>query len=259
MKYVLFLIPFLATPALAQEDLFKGLSLSDRIQITFRSGGTITGQVVQNPGMRKKVDPAADPSKPQEVDFSKENEVTLDLGWEYPGLNGTMTIPKREIKDLRKLQNLDQATLDRLRGEKKKIEAQLAAQNAERRAAEKKRDEEARQAMLKLEKAKREAEKHAAKSGATADKMDRLKKGMDLMEKYPSSDWGPDRLKSIAQRAASKFPVTPDEQEFVQNFDVIQDARNAVTPDKGGSGGSSGTSGSGGTDTKEKPPEEQKP
>jgi hypothetical protein len=256
MKYALFLLPFLAAPAFAQEDVFKGLAVGDRVKITFRSGGTITGQVVPNPGMKKKMDPAVNGNIPQEVDYSKENEVTLDVSWEYPGLNGTMTIPKREIKDLNKLQNLDQATLDRLRSEKKKIEAQLAAQNAERRAAEKKRDEEARQAMLKLEKAKREAEKAAAKSGATADKMERLKKGMDLMEKYPTTDWGPDRLKAIAQRAASKFPVTPEEQEFVQNFDVIQDARNAVTQDKGGSSGTSGTSGS---ENKEKPPEEQKP
>jgi len=259
MKYAFFFLPFLAAPALAQEDVFKGLSLGDRVQITFRSGGTITGQVVANPGMRKRLEAPGDTNKPQEVDYTKENEVTLDLSWEYPGLNGTMTILKREIKDLRKLQHLDQATLDRLRAEKRKIESQLAAQNAERRAAEKKRDEEARQAWLKLEKAKREAERNAAKSGATADKLDRLKKGMELMEKYPASEWGSDKIKDIARRASTKLPVTPDETEFVQNFDVIQEARSAVNADKTGSGGTSGTSGTTGSENKEKPPEEQKP
>ena len=79
MKYSLMLLPFLATAASAQEDVWKQLAKGDRVQITFRSGNMIMGTLDNKP-----MDPRL---KPGAVDYSAVNEVTLDVSLEYPGLN----------------------------------------------------------------------------------------------------------------------------------------------------------------------------
>ena len=57
----------------------------------------------------------ADPRvAPGPIDYSEASEVTIDLSLEYPGLNGTMTVAKKEIKEIRKLQNLDPQTMKRI-------------------------------------------------------------------------------------------------------------------------------------------------
>src|SRR6185369_843405 len=90
MKYSLMLLPLLASVASAQEDIWKTLAKGDRVQITFRSGNMLLGNLAPKPG-----DPRVAPAV---VDYSAATEITLDLSLEYPGLNGTMTVPRKEIK-----------------------------------------------------------------------------------------------------------------------------------------------------------------
>src|SRR5687767_2004812 len=118
MKYSLLLLPFLASVATAQDDPWKSLAKGDRIQVTFRSGNTILGNLTGKP---------IDPRLPaQNVDYSTATEITIDVSLEYPGLNGTMTIPKKEIKEVRKLGNLDAASMKKIQEEMARIQKQAA-------------------------------------------------------------------------------------------------------------------------------------
>src|SRR5262245_29925838 len=119
MKYSLLVLPLLASVAAAQDDVWKSLADGDRVQITFRSGNMIMGVLAHRP---------ADPRVKQgATDYSAVNELTIDVSYEYPGLNGTMTVPKKEIKEVRKIQNMDAATMKRVREELQKIQQQSAA------------------------------------------------------------------------------------------------------------------------------------
>jgi len=78
---------------MAQDDPWKSLTKGDRVQVMFRSGNTILGNLTGKP-----LDPRLAPGP---IDYSSVSEITIDVSLEYPGLNGTMTIPKKEIKERR--------------------------------------------------------------------------------------------------------------------------------------------------------------
>jgi hypothetical protein len=206
MKYSLLLLPFLASTASAQEDIWKLLNKGDRVQVTFRSGNMLLGNLAPKP---------ADPRlAPAAVDYSTATEITLDLSLEYPGLNGTMTIPRKEIKEIRKLQNLDAATMKRIQEEMKRIQAQAAADDAERRAREAERDkvkQKERDAALAIEKDK---EKDKEKGAALLKEFEELQKGKELLRRFPPDKYGPQTLKDLVDMGIRRQPVPPDVREF---------------------------------------------
>jgi hypothetical protein len=241
MKYMLILLPFLASTASAQEDVWKLLKKGDRVQITFRSGNMISGQLTAKPG-----DPRF---KAPELDFTQATEVTIDVSLEYPGLNGTMTIPKKEIKEIRLLQNLDPVTRQRLEEEVKKMKLQAAADEAARKASDDERTKAAAAAAAAA--AKRDnAQKTASKKGEDLIKeADDLKKGMDLLARFPPDKWGPQTMKEIADKTIRNQRVTADERDFVdpETQRLWQMALQYAAAQKGPDGG-----------TKEKATEEKK-
>ena len=65
----------LAAVSAGQEDMYKGLALGDRVEVSFVSGSTITGKLV--------VPPRAPNEAPVEsIDYVKEKSLTLDLSLE---------------------------------------------------------------------------------------------------------------------------------------------------------------------------------
>jgi rRNA maturation endonuclease Nob1 len=207
MKYTLILLPLLASTASAQEDVWKLLKKGDRVQVTFRSGNMISGQIDAKPG-----DPRI---KGPELDFSQASEITIDVSLEYPGLNGTMTVPKKEIKEIRLLQNLDPITRKRLEDEVKKIKAQAASDEAARKVSDEERNKAAAAAAAAA--AKRDsAQKSASQKGEDLVKeAEDLKKGLDLLARFPPDKWGPQTMKEIADKTIRNQRVTGDEREFV--------------------------------------------
>src|SRR6185295_9475109 len=184
MRYALLLLPFLASTASAQDDVWKTLNKGDRIQVTFRSGNMLLGNLDNKP---------ADPRlAPVATDYSTASEITIDLSLEYPGLNGTMTIPKKEIKEIRKLQNLDPATMKRIQEEMKRIQALAAADEASRKSSESERD-----------KAKEEEGKDEKKEKTTGEEvlkeLDDLRKGKELLKRFPPDKWGPQTASQVAE------------------------------------------------------------
>ncbi|HLY11906.1 MAG TPA: hypothetical protein VKW04_21575 [Planctomycetota bacterium] len=207
MNYILLLLPLLALPASAQDDVWKTLSKGDRVQVTFRSGNMIQGQVTGRP---------SDPRIPDSVvDYSQATEITLDVSLEYPGLNGTISIPRSEVKEIRKLQNLDSATMKRIQDEVARIKQQAAADDSARRTAELDRDKAAKKAREDAEKLDKNAADLKNKGAAAVKDLEDLQKGLDLLKKFPPGQFGPDTAKIVADKALRKQPVTQAETEFL--------------------------------------------
>ena len=252
----LYLALSLLPPAQSADEFYKDLKVGDRIRVTFRSGNTITGLLTPPPSAAppKKAPPrpaksggkaAAAEEPPEEpIDFSKLPALTLDLSWEYPGLNGTLTIEKKEVRSIEKLQNLDPATLRRLAEEKKKIQEDLARQNEELRKEAERREKEARELADRLRKEEEEKVKALGQEQELAEKLDRVKKYKEVLARFPpSAGWGPERLQEISRKAQLKLPVTLEERAFAENFQLWNEA---VTAQKENS-------------KEEKKPEEKKP
>jgi len=206
MKYSLLVLPLLASAAFAQDDVWKNLSNGDRVQITFRSGNMIMGTLSHKP-----VDPR---TKPAAIDYSTVTELTLDLSYEYPGLNGTMTIAKKEIKEVRKIQNMDPATMKRVREELQKIQQQSASDEAARKSAESDRDKAALAARDKLIKESEEGKADKDKGAALLQDFNELQKGKELLQRFPPDKFGPQTLKDMADMAVRKQPVPLEYREF---------------------------------------------
>ena len=172
-------------------------------------------------------------SENEAVDFSKEPAITIDLGLEYPGLDGTMSIPKTEIRNLRKLQNLDEATLKRLIEEKKRVKEEMAKEEASRRAEEQGR---VSRAEAEAEAARKTQEEKEASSGtidSLIKKQERLDKGKLLLKKFPPPEWGEHKIAEIAKKGVNKLPVTPAEREFSENIKLWAEALQYEQEQKG--------------------------
>ncbi|HLF94783.1 MAG TPA: hypothetical protein VJB14_15060 [Planctomycetota bacterium] len=224
MKYTLLILPFLAASAWGQtEDVYKNLALGDRVQVTFRSGGTITGNLA-----RSRVGLKPGVTLDQAVDYSKEDSVTVDLSWEYPGLEGTMTILKREIREVKKLQTLDKETMERLKKQKAEVQKDLERQNAQNKADSEKREKDAQEEARKLaEKARRDKEL-TGKTGDVTEKLEKLKLGFELLKEFPpEAGWSAEKLKEIGGKAQRKQPVTEQENKFLQNYALWAEAKSA--------------------------------
>jgi len=207
MKYSLLLLPFLVSTAAAQDDIWKSLSKGDRVSLTFRSGNSIQGQLTAKP---------ADPRIPEgTLDYSQMSEITLDVSLEYPGLNGTLSIPRKEIKEIRKLQNIDKATMDRINAEITRIRQQSAADEAARRTAEGERDAASKKAREEAEKLDKTSTEVKGKGAAAVKDLEDIQKGLDLLKKFPPGQYGPETAKSVADKAINRLPVTPLEREFL--------------------------------------------
>jgi len=207
MKYSLLLLPFLVSTAAAQDDIWKSLSKGDRVSVTFRSGNSIQGQLTAKP---------ADPRLPEgTLDFSQMTEITLDVSLEYPGLNGTLSIPRKEIKEIRKLQNIDKATMDRINAEIARIRQQASADEAARRASEDERDAASKKARADAEKIDKSTTDLKNKGAAAVKDLDDIQKGLELLKKYPPGQFGPVTAKAVADKAMQKLPITPLEREFL--------------------------------------------
>lgn len=206
MKYSLFLVPFLASAVYAQEDVWKSLSKGDRVQVTFRSGNMIRGNLENRPA-----DPRVPPAP---IDYTVAGEITLDLSLEYPGLNGTMTISRKEIKEIRKLQSLDPATLKRIQEEVKRIQQQTASDEAKRKMEESERDKIAKDKLKKREKEEAAAEKDKKQGDQLLKDFQDLQKGKDLLKRFPPDKYGPQTLKNVVDMGLRKQPIPPDVLEF---------------------------------------------
>jgi len=175
--------------------------------VTFRSGNMILGSLDHKP---------ADPRvQPGAIDYSAVSEITLDVSLEYPGLNGTMTILKKDIKEIRKIQNMDAATMKRIRDELQRIQQQAASDEAARQSAERERDKAASAARAAALKAESEGKVDKDKAAQLLKEFNDLQRGKELLQRFPPDKWGPKTIQEIAEKNLRKQPITLDEREFL--------------------------------------------
>jgi hypothetical protein len=210
MMLTLALAPLLALNAAAQDTRWGDLALGDRVEITFQSGGTIMGSLVAPLPAGKE--PAA-----TSVNYARESALILDVTWEYPGLNGTLSVPKKEIRSVRKLRVLDAETIKKLEDVKK----QLAAENA-KAVAPKSPEPAAPKDPLATPKPEAPAD-DAAKKAA-----EELQKAREFYAKYPAPDWSPERRNAIRLKMFRGQAPTPAEREFEAGFSLWEKGRAAV-------------------------------
>lgn len=190
----------LAAAAVQQEEMYKGLALGDRVEVTFASGSTITGKLAV---------PARAPGEPpvESLDYLKEKSLTLDVSLEYPGLSGTMTVRKDQIKTLRRLDPLSEKDRKRLEEENRRLQ--------EERAKDKPAPPPAPPPPAKQEPPKPDPAAEEAKK-----REERLKAGEALYKKFPPPDWDQTRENAIKLKLLRRQVPSLDEQEFHKGFEL---------------------------------------
>jgi hypothetical protein len=210
MMLTLSLAPFLALNVAARDTRWEDLALGDRIEITFHSGGTIMGTLVAPV-------PAGKEAAATTMNYARESALVLDVTWEYPGLNGTLSVLKKEIRSVRKLRVLDAETIRKL-GELKK---QLTAENE--KAVVPKSPELSVPKNLAPEPKPEAPTDDAAKKAA-----EELQKAREFYAKYPAPDWNPERRNAIRLKMYRGQTPTPAEREFEAGFTLWEKGRAAV-------------------------------
>jgi hypothetical protein len=215
-------------PQGSRTELWQAHGISSVPSLVFKdpaSGGQVRASGVQQADRLQDLLEQVRGGEGSKVDYTKETHVTLDMGYEYPGLNGTMTLAKRDIKEIRPLQKLDQVTLQRLAEEKARIRRELEVQNETRRKAEDARDEKAKEALEAAEKEEKTKGAVGNELQAAVEKAERIQKGREYLKKFPPPEWGPERLKQIANKGLTRIPVTVDERQFSEVYDLWLEAR----------------------------------
>lgn len=190
----------LAATAVQQEEMYQGLALGDRVEITFKSGSSITGKLANAPRPPNE-------QPPDSVDYVKEKALTIDVSLEYPGLSGTMTVRKDQIKSLRRLDPLSEEDRKRLEEEKRRLEKELAKRNPAPAPAP---APPAAQEPPKPDPAAAEAKKRE----------EQLKAGEALYKKFPPPDWDQTRENAIKLKLLRRQVPSLDEQEFHKSFEL---------------------------------------
>jgi len=200
------LLPALALSAAAQDFPWNDFAVGDRIEITFRSGGTIGGTLVSaNPRVKT-------------VDYAKEASLTLDITMEYPGVNGTMTVQKKEIMAIRKIRDLDEKTRQSISDIKQKIAAENA-KAAEKKAAEKK--VETPEPAVQPPKGTDEDARKAAEEEAKRKAEELKKKAIEFYAKFPSPYWGPERHTMNEQKKLRGQAWSQAESDFEKGYQEL--------------------------------------
>jgi hypothetical protein len=195
MMLTLAILPSLALAAAAQDVPWKDLAPGDPLQVTLLNGATISGTLV------------VPRSKTPSVDFGTESSLTLDVSLEAPGLIGTMTFEKRDLRRIRRLRikvgppcNLGEG----LRSAPTKAGSAPAAP------------------IVVVPTQEPPAPTQADKDS------DDLKKAIDFYTKFPPPDWGPVRHTLNIQKQARGQALTPLEREFESGYpDLWEKGRDA--------------------------------
>jgi hypothetical protein len=209
-----------SSTALAQgttkDELFKGVKMGDRVEITLKTEFAIRGKLVQSKiNDDGKVELVVDES----VDVSKLDRIILDVRDEYPDLTGEMGVERINIKATRKLRALTKEEAEAIAKQREALLEETKKADDARRARSAKDDQGRIEELEAIEAAKREKEmdKDAAE---LKKKAEALEKAASIYKKFPPPQWGPQTMQEIGQKALLKQPLTPEQLEFSKNFDA---------------------------------------
>ena len=182
-----------------------------RIEITLRNLNTLKGFLIDpHHNAKARV-------KPKKLDFTQEKSLTVDISLDYISLDGTVTVPKGDIRSVRILEKLDEATLRRLQAEKEKHQIEIERLTREHEArikAQESEEERARQAAA-------EEEALHGEQLTEEEALAKKKEALDLYNKFPeSAGWGQEKVKEIQNKVLNRQQPTMEEQEFLRSYDL---------------------------------------
>jgi len=178
-----------------------------------------------------------------EYEECKETDKGSGLRLSYVlGMEGDIHILRRDIADIRDLGALtdeeQRAIRDKVIAARRKVieQREKALREDLRRMAE---EQKAADARAGEDDAQRKAKEKAAEEKE-------IKKGEELLKKFPPDQWSEQRLKDILQREiVNGIFRNAEEREFIDNFKAWQaaDTRRRAEEAKSGEGGEKGESG----------------
>ncbi len=165
---------------------FESIRVGTRIELTLKNHSTFTGEVVEK----------------------KPDRVKLNLAYEKLGVEGSMTFYKREVKKVVLLSLVPIDEVARIKAEREEAakKAALPADATEAKTAESAEDKE-----------------KAAKEEEDAARAEKRKKNQEIINKFPASEWNEDKKEEIEAKTVTSR--TPEELEFIENYDQVITAR----------------------------------
>jgi hypothetical protein len=183
MKSVLCLsaVWVMSAAALAQADAFKECDLGQRVEITFKAGHTLRGELCKPRGWEK-------------YDLHKDIVVALNVTLEYLRLDGQVAIEKQTVKSVRKLAALSPDEVQKILNSKSKALSQLNREEQARIQAQLEQFDREKQAKSKSIDEKLE---DLSKDKPSSDE-EKAKKALEIYATFPESEgWGPEKYKVL--------------------------------------------------------------
>jgi hypothetical protein len=215
------ILAVLAAPAFAQQkrdDPLKESAYGHRVEIMLTSGFGLLGKIIQSP------------YQGDETDLSKARQLFLDMSLEYPEMGGRRDpisgkiepnlfgFDRKMVKSVRRLPDLTAEEVAQREKLREEALARLLVEEANRRKAEAEA-EAARRKETEDATRKKRAEDAKTTEGQLRQAAERLEKGREAYEKYPPSEWGPERLKAIQQKNITRVPMSVEEKGFIDSLD----------------------------------------
>jgi hypothetical protein len=186
---------------LLQTDPFEGLQPGERVEITLRSGHTISGSVARLNG----------------------TGAALDVSESFPDVVGTMKVRRADAMTVRRLAPMSAEARAAAETARERSRESLEEENRRRRAREADfREEERRideeRSRLEAERAEVEA-RERAREAAELDRRVRAREIYDLFPEF--AGWGERAYREIDARLnAGGLPPTRPELDFHRNYEL---------------------------------------
>ena len=179
------------------------IKVGDRVELTLKNDNSFRGTV-------------------KEV---SEDYITLDITFEYPSLNGTLSLKRSFISGVSLLGTIDPDTLKEVLAQKEKVKRLVDKQNSEIKQDKEQQIQQAEKASLDEAEAATEAAKkedESKKQKSLAEQVDDLAKSLKIVEEFPPGDkWSEAEYKKLKDQFITiKVTLNKEEQRFVENFDI---------------------------------------
>lgn len=200
----------LAATSLSAQEGFDKIKVGDRVVATLKNKSNFSGLVVLPPMPREQR-----PADPVQFVYATATQLSIDVSYEYPSLGkgATVTLDRSTLQSVRVLTQYSPE-------EKARIEAAIQREALRLKAEEEERQARERARMEEIARAFSAAAATEDQEAAGADKAASRQAAIDLYERYPEPDWGRHRLDEISQKTFTKVPVTSDERDFLNNFEL---------------------------------------
>ncbi len=170
-----------ALPLAAQDaDPFKGMEVGQRVEVMFKAGHSLRGELVKPRG----IDP---------YDLAKSSSIALNISLEYTRMDGQVSFEKQTIRSAKRLPALSPQQVSVMLSRKSREMARLNDEEKERIANQLKRFEEEKSKRVETLEEKIEGLNKGEKG-----EEDRAKKAAEVYAMFPEPEWNDKRYETLS-------------------------------------------------------------